>query len=120
MKKLFPLLIIFIFASHANANDKLITTNNGHVINKKNCTITLSNGNVYDFTSIKIVEHFPDIKVQLVDHFADINIVKTSEERYRVYDYGYNCYELKLDKHFGKLKVQIVEHFPDIKVTIKK
>lgn len=50
--------------------------------------------------TVKIVNSFPDLKVQFVEGFAD------------------DCGEWEIVEHNGDLKVYITESFPDIKIKV--
>ena len=81
-------------------------------INKENCTFTNKDGKTFNlYGKVKIVEHFPDIKVQIVDSFEDLD-VKLVEH------FPDQCGKVKLVENFPDVKVQIVNSFPDIKVKI--
>lgn len=63
------------------------------------------------YGNVKIVDHFPDIKVQAVSRFADLR-VKTVD------GYPNACGRWKIVDAFPDFTVQFVEHFPDITIQI--
>ena len=108
MKKLllFVLFTLLAFPMMAQSSD------NKPGINKENCTFTNKDGKTFNlYGKVKIVEHFPDIKVQIVDSFEDLD-VKIVEH------FPDQCGKVKLVENFPDVKVQIVNSFPDIKVKI--
>ena len=81
-------------------------------IDKENCTFTNKEGKTFNlYGKVKIVEHFPDVKVQIVDSFEDLD-VKIVEH------FPDQCGKVKLVENFPDVKVQIVSSFPDFKVKI--
>lgn len=58
---------------------------------------------------IKLVEHFPDLKVEVVNHFPDLKVKQVEH-------FPDKCGKWKMVEHFPDLKVKIVEHFGDIKI----
>ena len=58
---------------------------------------------------VKIVDHFPDLKIQYVDHFPDIKVKFVDH-------FPDDCGEWKIVDNFPDFTVQIVDHFPDLKV----
>ena len=108
MKKalVFALFVLFALPMVAQPGNKKTG------INKENCTFTNKDGKTFNlYGKVKIVEHFPDIKVQIVDSFEDLD-VKIVEH------FPDQCGKVKLVEHFPDVKVQIVNSFPDIKVKI--
>lgn len=108
MKKilLFVLFALMALPMVAQAGDKKPG------INKENCTFTNKEGKTFKlYGKVKIVEHFPDIKVQIVDSFEDLD-VKIVEH------FPDQCGKVKLVESFPDVKVQIVNSFPDIKVKL--
>lgn len=63
------------------------------------------------YGNVKIVDHFPDVKVQAVSRFADLR-VKTVD------GYANSCGRWKIVDSFPDFTVQFVEHFPDITIQI--
>ena len=81
-------------------------------IDKENCTFTNQDGKTFNlYGNVKIVENFPDIKVQIVENFEDLD-VKVVEF------FPDQCGKVRLVENFPDVKVQIVNIFPDIKVKI--
>jgi hypothetical protein len=64
--------------------------------------------------NVKIVDTFPDLKVQFVDNFPDIKIETTSFS-----GSNFNPIKVKIVNVFPDLKVKIVDHFGDVKVKLK-
>lgn len=60
---------------------------------------------------VKIVDHFPDIKVQRVEHFEDLSVQF-------VKNFPNACGKWQLVDNFPDFTIQLVDHFPDI--TIKE
>lgn len=58
---------------------------------------------------IKLVEHFPDLKVEVVRNFPDLKVKQVEH-------FPDKCGKWKMVEHFPDLKVKIVEHFGDIKI----
>lgn len=103
---LFALLALMALPMSAQSSDKKTG------INKENCTFTNKDGKTFNlYGKVKIVEHFPDVKVQIVDSFEDLD-VKIVEH------FPDQCGKVKLVESFPDVKVQIVNSFPDIKVKI--
>ena len=76
-------------------------------LNKENCTF---NGFPL-YGDIKVVESFPDIKVQIVESFADLHVeVVTS--------FPDDCGQWKFVESFPDVKIQYVDSFPDIKIKM--
>lgn len=108
MKKLLILALFAFIALPMLAQ----TGNKKPGINKENCTFTNKEGKTFNlYGKVKIVEHFPDIKVQIVDSFEDLD-VKIVEH------FPDQCGKVKLVENFPDIKVQIVNSFPDFKVKI--
>ena len=108
MKKLLPLLLLLVIGSRAFAQDK----DKKPGIDKENCTFTNKDGKTFNlYGMVKIVESFPDVKVQIVESFPDME-VKLVES------FPDDCCKFKLVESFPDIKVQIVNSFPDIKVKI--
>lgn len=63
------------------------------------------------FGKVKIVDHFPDIKVQKVDHFEDLSVQF-------VKNFPNSCGKWQLVDNFPDFTIQLVDNFPDI--TIKE
>ena len=81
----------------------------GLIVDKKNCTIT-KNGKTYKlYGKYKIVNSFPDLKVQYVNSFPDLKIQKVSS-------FPDKCGKFQEVSSFPEIKIQIVNSFPDIKV----
>ena len=108
MKKLLILALFAFIALPMLAQ----TGNKKPGINKENCTFTNKEGKTFNlYGKVKIVEHFPDIKVQIVYFFEDLD-VKIVEH------FPDQCGKVKLVENFPDVKVQIVNSFPDFKVKI--
>ncbi len=81
----------------------------GLIVDKKNCTIT-KNGKTYKlYGKYKIVNSFPDLKVQYVNSFPDLKIQKVSV-------FPDKCGKFQEVDAFPDIKIQIVNSFPDLKV----
>lgn len=109
MKKAFVFILFVLMAlpNMAQSKDKKPVG-----INKENCTYVTKDGKTFNlYGKVKIVEHFPDIKVQIVDAFEDLD-VKIVEH------FPDQCGKVKLVESFPDVKIQIVQSFPDIKVKI--
>lgn len=79
-------------------------------LDKENCTFTNKDGKTFNlYGKWKIVESFPDIKVQIVESFADLE-VKVVES------FPDQCGKVKFVESFPDVKVQFVTSFPDVKV----
>ena len=110
MKKL---LIIALFAllalpMTAQSNDKKVG------VDKENCTFTNKDGKTFKlYGKWKVVESFPDIKVQIVESFEDVavEIVESFPDQ---------CGKVKFVESFPEVKVQFVTSFPDVKVKFVK
>ena len=61
------------------------------------------------YGSVKIVDAFPDFKVQVVDAFADLKVK-------RVDAFADSCGEWKVVDAFPDFTVKIVDAFPDFKI----
>lgn len=59
--------------------------------------------------TVKVVESFPDLKVQIVDSFPDLK-VKAVES------FADDCGEWRFVESHPDLKIQFVESFPDLKI----
>ena len=106
MKKILILALFALMAlpMMAQSNDKKPG------IDKENCTYTNRDGKTFNlYGKWKVVESFPDIKIQIVDSFEDID-VKLVES------FPDDCGKVKLVESFPDVKVQFVNSFPDIKV----
>ena len=106
MKKILILALFALMALPimAQSNDKKPG------IDKENCTYTNKDGKTFNlYGKWKVVESFPDIKIQIVDSFEDID-VKLVES------FPDDCGKVKLVESFPDVKVQFVNSFPDIKV----
>lgn len=100
-------MLIIGFGAYAQDKDKKPIG-----IDKKECTYTNKDGKTFNlFGTVKIVESFPDVKIQIVESFPDIE-VKLVES------FPDDCCKFKLVESFPDVKVQIVNSFPDIKVKI--
>lgn len=82
----------------------------GLIVDKKNCTIT-KDGKTYKlYGKYKIVNSFPDLKVQIVNSFPDLKIQKVTS-------FPDKCGKFQeTNSSFADIKIQIVNSFPDIKV----
>ena len=79
------------------------------VIDKDACTIT-KDGKTYKlYGKYKIVNSFPDLKVQYVNSFPDLKIQKVSV-------FPDKCGKFQEVDAFPDIKIQIVNSFPDLKV----
>lgn len=106
MKKvlILALLALMVLPMMAQSSDKKPG------INKENCTYTNKDGKTFNlYGKWKVVESFPDIKIQIVESFEDID-VKLVES------FPDDCGKVKLVESFPDVKVQFVNSFPDIKV----
>jgi hypothetical protein len=61
------------------------------------------------YGKIKIVDSFPDIRVQVVDSFADLRVQ-------RVDSFADRCGRRQFVDSFPDLKIKFVDSFPDIKI----
>lgn len=113
--------LLFIIGSlSAVTKDALIITTDGHVFNKKNCTLTLSNGDVFQIEKIEIVDSFEDLRIELVTSFPDIQLKKSSESEYTINEYNCNCGDIEIVENGGDIKVKIVDDFADVTVEISE
>ena len=108
MKRLIIIAMMLIMAVPMMAQK----SDNNPGIDKQNCTFTNKDGKTFNlYGTVKIVESFPDIKVQIVESFPDLE-VKLVES------FPDQCGKVKLVESFPDVKVQIVNSFPDIKIKI--
>lgn len=81
----------------------------GAMANKISSDCTYNGIKLYG--KVKIVDHFPDIKVQKKDAFQDLSVQYVNA-------FPDTCGKWQLVDSFPDFTVQFVEHFPDI--TIKE
>lgn len=83
-------------------------------IDKENCTYTNKDGKTFNlYGKWKVVESFPDIKVQIVESFEDVSVEV-------VESFPDQCGKVKFVESFPDVKVQFVTSFPDVKVKYVK
>ncbi len=70
-----------------------------------NCTL---NG-IPLYGKVKVVDSFPDFKVQRVDHFADLKVQWVNS-------FPSSCGKWQRVEHFPDFTIQFVDHFPDFKI----
>ncbi len=76
-----------------------------HSIDKNTCSFQ----GIPLYGDVKIVNHFPDIKIREVNHFPDLNVeIVTS--------FPNRCGKWKWVEHFPDFTVKYVNHFPDIDI----
>lgn len=83
-------------------------------INKENCTYTNKDGKIFNlYGKWKVVESFPDIKVQIVESFEDVAIEVVEH-------FPDQCGKVQFVENFPDVKVQFVTSFPDVKIKYVK
>jgi len=81
----------------------------GLIIDKDNCTITKDGKTFKLYGKYKIVNSFPDLKVQIVENFPDLKVQKVT-------NFPDRCGKFQEVNSFPEIKIQIVNSFPDLKV----
>lgn len=81
----------------------------GIYIDKKNCTITKNEKTYKLYGKYKVVNSFPDLKVQVVSSFPDLKVQKVTS-------FPSSCGKFQEVSSFPDIKIQFVSSFPDIKV----
>lgn len=105
-----------IFALFALMTLPILAQNNDKKpgIDKENCTFTNKDGKTFIlYGKWKVVESFPDIKVQVVESFEDVAVEL-------VESFPDKCGKVKFVESFPDVKVQFVNSFPDVKVRFVK
>lgn len=110
MKKFFIITLFALMAMPmmAQSGDKK------PCINKENCTYTNKDGKTFNlYGKWKVVESFPDIKVQIVESFEDVAIEVVEH-------FPDQCGKVQFVENFPDVKVQFVTSFPDVKIKYVK